>query len=156
MEILCSKYAQPQSVNISEVFNERHTMQAIRAATSFVELFTIPSNPTTHSPFVMCMGSMAAATHISACEYYLRGSEYAHAKDRVRVFLGALRAFEGIWPQARKWSGEMKLMARAVFSHRDKNGNLLAQDGEGGISDDLSSGVTGLDLSLLRSCFEGL
>lgn len=97
---------------------------------------------------------MAAATHMSACEYHLKGSEYAHAKDRVRVFLGALRAFESIWPQARKWSGEIKLMAKAVFNTRGKNGDLLLREGRDGIDDGFGTGVAGLDLALLRSCFE--
>ncbi|KID65270.1 C6 zinc finger domain-containing protein, partial [Metarhizium hybridum] len=154
MEILCSRYAPPQNASVLEVFNERHTMQAVNAAKALVQLFTLSASPTTHSPFIMCMGSMAAATHISACEYYLKGSEYAHAKDRVRVFLGALRAFEDIWPQARKWSGEVKLMAKAVFDSRGKNGELIVQNQQDGVGSGLGAGVAGLDLALLRSCFE--
>lgn len=156
MEILCSKYAPPESVNLSELFNERHTMQAIKAAKAFVELFTLSTSPTTHSPFIMCMGSMAAATHMSACEHYLKGAEYAHAKDRVRVFLGALRAFEGIWPQARKWSGEVKLMAKAVFESRGRNGDLILSNGGEDLGDGFGSNIAGLDLALLRSCFESM
>ncbi|KAG8406080.1 hypothetical protein J3459_017459 [Metarhizium acridum] len=129
-------------------------MQAVNASKASVELFTLSASPTTHTPFIMCMGSMAAATYISACEYYLKGSEYAHAKDRVRVFLGALRAFEDIWPQARKWSGEVKLMAKAVFDSRGKNGELIMQNRQDGVSSGLGAGVAGLDMALLRSCFE--
>jgi hypothetical protein len=154
MEILCSKYAPPQSVSFLDTLNERHTIQAIKAAQAFVELFTLSTSPVTHSPFIMCMGSMAAATHISACEYYLKGAEYAHAKDRVRVFLGALRAFESIWPQARKWSAEVKLMAKAVFGGRGKNGDIILRDDAGGLGDGFGTSVSGLDLALLRSCFE--
>ncbi|KAJ5130269.1 C6 zinc finger domain-containing protein [Penicillium bovifimosum] len=72
------------------------------------------------------MGSMAMATHMSACESLLRGTDYAHARDRVRLFLGILRVFEGVWPEANKWSLEMRLMAKAVFDNRDKAGNLIA------------------------------
>ncbi len=77
MEILCSiSHAPPHSDNLSGVVNEHHTMQAMKAAKMFVELFTLSISLTTHSPSIMCMGSMAAATHISACEHSLQGLEY--------------------------------------------------------------------------------
>ncbi|KAK2594458.1 hypothetical protein QQS21_007804 [Conoideocrella luteorostrata] len=157
MEILCSQYAHPQHSKalLVNYKNERHTFQAVQSARTCVELFTLTASPTTHTPFIMCMGSMATATHISACEYYLKGSEYAHAKDRVRVFLGVLKAFEDIWPQARKWSGEVKLMAKAVFENRDKTGELLlagSVDSMNGV-EGFDSSSLGLDLVLLRSCF---
>ncbi|KND91881.1 hypothetical protein TOPH_03594 [Tolypocladium ophioglossoides CBS 100239] len=131
MELLCSKYAPPLPAEVlppEEQHHERHTFKAIRSAKACVDLFTISAQPTTHSPFIMCMGSMATATHMSACEYLLAGPEYAHARDGVRVFLGILKAFEHIWPQASKWSGEIKLMAKAVFEGRDAGGNLLLGD----------------------------
>ncbi|POR30976.1 Uncharacterized protein TPAR_08822 [Tolypocladium paradoxum] len=131
MELLCSKYAPPLPAEVlppEEQHHERHTFKAIRAAKACVDLFTISSQPTTHSPFIMCMGSMATATHMSACEYLLKGSEYTYARDRVRVFLGILKAFEHIWPQASRWSSEIKLMAKAVFESRDAGGNLILGD----------------------------
>lgn len=131
MELLCSKYAPPLPAEVltpEEQHHERHTFKAMHSAKACVELFTISAQPTTHSPFIMCMGSMATATHISACEYLLKGPEYRHARDRVRVFLGILRAFEHIWPQASKWSSEIKLMAKAVFESRDAGGSLILGD----------------------------
>ncbi|XP_044717710.1 C6 zinc finger domain-containing protein [Hirsutella rhossiliensis] len=128
MELLCSNYAPPLPAEVvppEEKHYDRHTHKAIRAAMTFVDLLTVPTSPTSHSPFVMCMGSLAMATHMSACEHHLRGVEHARAKDRVRVFLGILKAFEGIWLQASKWSGEIKLMAKAVFEIRDAHGNLM-------------------------------
>ncbi|KAJ6447188.1 Calcium channel YVC1 [Purpureocillium lavendulum] len=142
-------------------------LQAIRAAIAFIDLLTVPASATSHSPFVMCMGSMAMATHMSACELLLRGDDYAHARDRVRVFLGILRAFEGIWPQANKWSGEMRLMAKAVFENRDRAGYLIA-DPLGALSQNMvdggclgprvedlggASGVDGLDILLGDAAF---
>ena len=128
MELLCSRYAPPLPAEVlppEEEHHDRHTQKAIRAAKTFVDLLSVPSSPITHSPFIMCMGSMAMATHLSACEYRLTGSEYMHAKDRVRVFLGILKSFENVWPQASKWSREIRLMAKAVFESRDSSGQLI-------------------------------
>ncbi|KAK4074597.1 transcriptional regulator family: Fungal Specific TF [Purpureocillium lilacinum] len=163
MELLCSKYAPPLPAEVlapEEKHHDRHTHKAIRAAIAFIDLLTVPASATSHSPFVMCMGSMAMATHMSACELLLRGDDYAHARDRVRVFLGILRAFEGVWPQACKWSGEMRLMAKAVFANRDRDGNLISDplgaltqslgDGFQGVRvEDLGTGSSGDDLDML-------
>lgn len=127
MELLCSKYAPPLPGEISTTdtqHGDRHTHKAITAAKNFVDLLTASSSPLTHSPFVMCMGSLAMATLLSAYEHFLTGSELIHAKDRVRVFLGILKAFTTIWPQARRWSDEIKLMARVVLERHDASGQL--------------------------------
>lgn len=129
MELLCSKYAPPlpgEAIPPRDRQPDKHTHKAIQAARAFVDILAVPSPPIAHSPFVMCMGSMAIATHLSACEYLLQGPEYAHAKDRVRVFLGLLKAFDGIWPTSAKWSGEIKMMAKAVFEGRNIHGQTLA------------------------------
>lgn len=127
MELFCSKYAPPLPAEVipaEEKSLDRHTYKAIRAANTFVDLLSVPSPPTTHSPFVMCMGSMAIVTHLSACEYRLTGKEFQHARDRVRAFLGILQSFQGVWPQAEKWAREIKMMARVVFDGRDTSGQL--------------------------------
>lgn len=127
MELLCSKYAPPlpaEVLSAEEQHRDRHTHKAIHAAKNFVDLLTASSSPLTHSPFVMCMGSLAMATHLSAIEHVLTGSELVHAKDRVRVFLGILKAFTTIWSQARHWSGEIKLMARVVLGQQDGAGQI--------------------------------
>ncbi|KAK0757865.1 hypothetical protein N5P37_009157 [Trichoderma harzianum] len=127
MELLCSKYAPPlpaEVLSAEEQHQDRHTHKAINAAKNFVDLLTASSSPLTHSPFVMCMGSLAVATYLSGCEHILTGSELAHAKDRIRVFLGILKAFTRIWSQARHWSEEMKLMARVVLDQQDGAGRI--------------------------------
>lgn len=127
MELLCSKYAPPLPGEISTVetqHGDRHSNKAISAAKNFVDLLTASSSPLTHSPFVMCMGSLAMATLLSAYEHFLTGSELVHARDRVRVFLGVLKAFTTIWPHARHWSEEIKLMARVVLERQDGSGTL--------------------------------
>ncbi|KAL7921451.1 hypothetical protein ACQKWADRAFT_321480 [Trichoderma austrokoningii] len=127
MELLCSKYAPPLPGEISTVetqHGDRHTHKAISAAKNFVDLLTASSSPLTHSPFVMCMGSLAIATLLSAYEHFLTGSELVHARDRVRVFLGVLKAFTAVWPQAQHWSEEIKLMARVVLERRDGSATL--------------------------------
>ena len=75
-------------------------------------MLTIASKVTAHSPFVMCMGSMAAVTYLSALENRSAMLTSSTTKDRIRVFLGILKKFENIWPQAKKWSQEIKLLAR--------------------------------------------
>ncbi|KAK1239846.1 hypothetical protein MKX08_007288 [Trichoderma sp. CBMAI-0020] len=127
MELLCSKYAPPLPGEISTAETQhggRHTNKAISSAKNFVDLLTASSSPLTHSPFVMCMGSLAMATLLSAYEHFLTGSELVHARDRVRVFLGVLKAFTTIWPQARHWSEEIKLMARVVLERQDGSGAM--------------------------------
>ncbi|KAL7809280.1 hypothetical protein V8C26DRAFT_412156 [Trichoderma gracile] len=127
MELLCSKYAPPLPAEVlseEEQHFERHTHKAINSSKNFVDLLTASSSPLTHSPFVMCMGSLAVATCLSSCVHILTGPEIVWAKDRVRVFLGILKAFVTIWSQARHWSGEMKLMARAVLGQRGGAGQV--------------------------------
>lgn len=77
------------------------------------------------------------------------------------MFLGVLKAFEHIWPQASKWSNEVKLMAKAVFGSRDKSGDLIFSSSfstptvvEEGMNQ--ASQPLGQDLQLLRSCFENI
>ncbi|KAL6852088.1 hypothetical protein J3F83DRAFT_756902 [Trichoderma novae-zelandiae] len=127
MELLCSKYAPPLPAEVlgeEEQHFDRHTHKAINAAKNFVDLLTASSSPLRHSPFVMCMGSLAVATCLSSCEHILTGTEIVRAKDRVRVFLGILKAFTAIWSQARHWSGEIKLMAKVVFGQQDEAGQI--------------------------------
>jgi hypothetical protein len=127
MELLCSKYAPPLPGEISTAetqHGDRHTNKAISAAKNFVDLLTASPSLLTHSPFVMCMGSLAMATLLSAYEHFLTGSELTHAKDRVRVFLGVLKAFTAIWPQARHRSEEIKLMARVVLERQEISGTF--------------------------------
>lgn len=127
VELLCSKYAPPLPGEISTAetqHGDRHTHKAISAAKNFVDLLTASSSPLTHSPFVMCMGSLAMATLLSAYEHLLTGSELVQARDRVRVFLGVLKAFTTIWPQARRWSDEIKLMAGVVLEWQDTSEQL--------------------------------
>lgn len=64
------------------------------------------------------------ATLLSAYEHLLTGSELVQARDRVRVFLGVLKAFTTIWPQARRWSDEIKLMAGVVLEWQDTSEQL--------------------------------
>ncbi|SPN96549.1 uncharacterized protein DNG_00072 [Cephalotrichum gorgonifer] len=141
MELLCSKYAPPlpaEVLPVEERHHDRHTHKAIRAAKAFVDMLSVPSPPTMHSPFILCMGSMAVVTHLSACEYALAGSEFAHARDRVRVFLGILRAFEGVWGQAERWRRELTLMAKAVFEGRGQRGELVLGSSSGtAVTDEL-------------------
>ncbi|PKS08759.1 hypothetical protein jhhlp_004812 [Lomentospora prolificans] len=121
MEILCSKYAPPLPAEVlqpEERSYNRHTHKAVGAAAAFIDLLSVSSRPTSHSPFIMCMGSMAVTTYLSACESGWGGSERTFSRDRVRVFLGVLKAFDDIWPQAAKWSREIKLMARAIFDNQ--------------------------------------
>ncbi|KAL7929257.1 hypothetical protein V8C35DRAFT_315924 [Trichoderma chlorosporum] len=127
MELLCSKYAPPlpaEVLSAEEQHRDRHTHKAINAAKNFVDLLTASSSPLTHSPFVMCMGSLAVATYLSGCEHILTGTELAHAKDRIRVFLGILKAFTRIWSQAGHWSTEIKLMARVVLEPGGGTGRI--------------------------------
>lgn len=156
MELLCSKYAPPlpaEVLSAEEQHQYRHTHKAINAAKNFVDLLTASSSPLTHSPFVMCMGSLAVATYLSGCEHILTGSELAHAKDRIRVFLGILKAFARIWSQARHWSEEMKLMARVVLDQQDGAGRIdfpsiqaMPSFEEIAFNDGLSEEINGADM----------
>lgn len=154
MELLSSKYAPPLPAEVipaEEAQPDRHTHAAIRASKAFVDLLTTPSPPTMHTPFVMCMGSMAVVTNLSACEYRLRGPDFEHARDHVRLFLGLLRAFGGVWPQAAKWEREIRMMARTVFEGRDGSGQLVLDSSVIGQALDgqaVSEGV--LDMELWR------
>lgn len=131
MEPLCSKYGAPTSPQPLAALapgEERHGHKAVQAAKAMVEMLVLSPRPTTHSPFVMCMGSFATAAQLSACEYVLNGSEYAEVKDLVIVFLGVLKGLEQTWPLATGLSNELKLMAKAVFGGRDSNGDFNLED----------------------------
>lgn len=122
MELLCSPYAPPLPAEVlspEERLPNRHTSKAIASAKNLIDLLAVPTSPIKHTPFVMCTGSMAMATHLSACQFLLQGIEYSYAKDRVRVFLGVLKAYDGIWKQSSKWSNELKFMAKAVLQNQN-------------------------------------
>lgn len=127
MELICSKYAPPLPAEVlgqEEQHLEKHTHKAINASRNFVDLLTASSSPLTHSPFVMCMGSLAVATCLSSCVHILTGPELSWTKDRVRLLLGILKAFLTIWSQARHWFAEIKLMAKAVLGQQDGAGQI--------------------------------
>lgn len=127
VELMFSEFMPPTCPAPSEEeWQQRHTAKALKSASETIDLFILSLSPRNHSPFVMCMGTLATATQISACENILKGKEYQEAKDRVRVFIGVLKAFEPIWPQAEKWLRGLKGFARDVFNGRERDDSNIA------------------------------
>ncbi|EWG54347.1 hypothetical protein FVEG_12587 [Fusarium verticillioides 7600] len=88
-------------------------LQAIRKQNQC--LIILPVGSAQLSPFVICMVACCTIAHLVACKSALPEDEAEVARSRIRVCLGTLRHYEGIWPRAKKILLELKRIANSIL-----------------------------------------
>jgi hypothetical protein len=92
-----------------------HTAKALEAIHAFLSMFALPSPALKHTPLLTCALAMAIMGQLSACSFLLQGSKRAEGRERVRLGLGALKAFVDTWPLGVRTLKEMKAIARDML-----------------------------------------
>ncbi|KAL4779841.1 hypothetical protein BJX76DRAFT_351459 [Aspergillus varians] len=116
----CSPPAPPESLrgcNSSEC--QLHTAKVLRAIDQFNDLLTLPTNITTHTPFIICMISNLVIAHLAACRFHYTGQPLKLARERVRLSMGALKVLGEYWPMGRRTYREVGIVAREILGLKD-------------------------------------
>ncbi|GAB7365827.1 hypothetical protein MBLNU230_g7159t1 [Neophaeotheca triangularis] len=89
-----------------------HTIKCVRAIRKIDELLILPTNVTTHSPFLICMIANVTIAKISACRLVLRGKNLAQHRERIRLTLGTLKSLSQHWMLGKQTYEEIGTIAR--------------------------------------------
>lgn len=82
-----------------------------------VRLLALPAQPFSHTPFTVCMLTTGTISLLSACKFLLEDQKLAVARDQVRMSIGCLKSFAGVWPLAAKSLQEVQTIAREMLCH---------------------------------------
>ncbi|OAP65227.1 hypothetical protein AYL99_01199 [Fonsecaea erecta] len=112
----CCSAAPPEvSPSLEQSFRGIHTTRCLRSTDCLVQLLSISSKPAYHTPFTVCMVSSVVLAHLSACRLLFQGQKLAVARDQIRMCIGCLRPFAGVWPLASRSLCEVQTVAREVL-----------------------------------------
>jgi hypothetical protein len=93
-----------------------HTKKALDAAGAAIDQYALPCLIKHHSPVYICGVAKMTLANLSACANILDGAEWLRTRDRIRLGLGALKAYGEVWPLAQRTEKELKKIARQVFA----------------------------------------
>ncbi|KAL2126075.1 hypothetical protein VTI74DRAFT_1754 [Chaetomium olivicolor] len=88
-------------------------LQAVRKQNQC--LIILPLGSAQLSPFIICMVACCTIAHLVAYKSALAPREADVARSRIRVCIGTLKHYEGIWPRARKILRELKSIACTIL-----------------------------------------
>ncbi|KAI1838083.1 transcriptional regulator family: Fungal Specific TF [Penicillium roqueforti] len=109
-----------------------HTVKCTQAINSIDELLTLPTNMTTHSPFIICMIANVTIAHLSACRFIFSGDRRAKSREKIRLTMGTLKRLSEHWTLGKRTYREIGIIARELLS----------------LTTDPSIGLDAVDLSL--------
>ncbi|OJJ05028.1 hypothetical protein ASPVEDRAFT_55065 [Aspergillus versicolor CBS 583.65] len=92
-----------------------HTAKVLRAIDQFDDLLTLPTNISTHTPFIICMISNLVIAHLAACRFHYSGQPLKLARERVRLSMGALKVLGEYWPMGQRTYKEVGIIAREIL-----------------------------------------
>jgi hypothetical protein len=103
-----------------EVLRQRgyafHTQKTLEAIETCITLYSLPSPFIKHTPIIICGLAMAIMGQLSACTIGVEdGSGSGAARERVRLGIGALKAYDDAWALGKKTTEEVKIMARELL-----------------------------------------
>ena len=93
-----------------------HTVKCTQAINSIDELLTLPSNITTHSPFIICMIANVTIAHLSACRFIFSGDRRAKGREKIRLTMGTLKRLSEHWTLGERTYREIGIIARELLS----------------------------------------
>ncbi|KAL3433549.1 hypothetical protein BDV09DRAFT_171662 [Aspergillus tetrazonus] len=116
----CSPPPPPESLrgcNTPEC--QLHTAKVLRAIDAFDDLLTLPTNITTHTPFIICMISNLVIAHLAACRFHYQGQALKLARERIRLSMGALKVLGEYWSMGQRTYREVGIVAREILGLKD-------------------------------------
>ncbi|OQV02663.1 Fungal specific transcription factor domain-containing protein [Cladophialophora immunda] len=111
----CSPAPPEISSSLEQSFRGIHTTRCLRSIDCLVRLLAVSTKPAYHTPFTVCMVSSVIIAHLSACKLLLSGPKLDVARDQIRMCIGCLRSFAGVWPLASRTLHEIQTIAREVL-----------------------------------------
>ncbi|KFX96907.1 hypothetical protein V490_03076 [Pseudogymnoascus sp. VKM F-3557] len=104
-------------------FENVHTARCLLSIEAQVRLLALPAQPFSHTPFTVCMLTTGTISLLSACKFLLQDQKLAVARDQVRMSIGCLKSFAGVWPLAGKSHREVQTIAREMLGLQCQAGN---------------------------------
>jgi hypothetical protein len=96
-----------------------HTAKVLEAAQAGIHLFTLPISFTTLTPLLACGLNLCMLAQMAACRFNLRDQARQSGRDRVRLCMSVMKAFESIWPLGEATLKEAKIIAKDVLQVPD-------------------------------------
>ncbi|KAJ5344327.1 uncharacterized protein N7506_002692 [Penicillium brevicompactum] len=93
-----------------------HTLKCTTAIDGIVELLTLPSSMTNHSPFIICMIANVTIAHLSACRFLYSGEKRSRSREKIRLTMGTLKRLSEHWTLGKRTYHEIGIIAREVLS----------------------------------------
>ncbi|KAM0718769.1 hypothetical protein Q7P37_005840 [Cladosporium fusiforme] len=105
-----------------------HTVKCIQAIRKIDELLVLPTEVTTHSPFLICMIANVTIANLSACRLILQGKDLAQHRQRIRLTLGTLKTLSRYWMLGKRTYEEIGIIARDLLFPAGKSSASSAND----------------------------
>ncbi|KAI9923889.1 hypothetical protein MW887_008194 [Aspergillus wentii] len=93
-----------------------HTVKCLWAIDHLDQLLTLPTNITTHSPFIICMIANATIAHLAACRFVYHGEKLRIAREKIRLTMGTLKVLSEYWLLGKRTYREIGIIAREILS----------------------------------------
>ncbi|KAJ5378123.1 uncharacterized protein N7496_005532 [Penicillium cataractarum] len=118
----CAPLAPSEGFNCSNSAERQlHTMKCLAAIDKLQYLLTLPTNITTHSPFIICMLANVTIAHLSACRFVLEGKKRTQCREKIRLTMGTLKRLSDYWTLGKRTYREIGIIAREILCLIDKS-----------------------------------
>jgi hypothetical protein len=95
-------------------------MKCLAAIDKLDYLLTLPTNISTHSPFIICMLANVTIAHLSACRFVLQGAKSTRCREKIRLTMGTLKRLSDHWALGKRTYREIGIIAREILCLMDK------------------------------------
>lgn len=96
-----------------------HTSKVLFAAEKINNLLTLPTRFTEHTPFIICMITVASIAQLSACQYIFKEPRLSLERDKIRLNMGVLKMMGEVWTSGSREYQAMGIIAREILSIQD-------------------------------------
>lgn len=118
----CAPLAPSDAFNCSNSAERQlHTMKCLAAIDKLQYLLTLPTNITTHSPFIICMLANVTIAHLSGCRFVLEGKKRAQCREKIRLTMGTLKRLSNHWTLGKRTYREIGIIAREILCLIEKS-----------------------------------
>ncbi|KAE8381638.1 hypothetical protein BDV26DRAFT_278635 [Aspergillus bertholletiae] len=104
-----------------------HTAKCLQAIEKLDWLLTLPTNITTHSPFIICMIANVTIAHLSACRFVYEEEKLRIAREKIRLTMGTLKVLSQYWTLGKRTYSEIGIIAREILSLTHTGPKVTAQ-----------------------------
>ncbi|CAG8004414.1 unnamed protein product [Penicillium olsonii] len=93
-----------------------HTLKCTTGINGIDELLNLPSNMSSHTPFIICMIANVTIAHLSACRFLYSGERLARSREKIRLTMGTLKRLSEHWTLGKRTYREIGIIAREILS----------------------------------------